>query len=78
MRITVVADETGAMIAAVHHPQGESVDEHPQGIRVVPQGGQVAVTVEAPEALAEREFGADYFEALRGYEIRDGSLIPRA
>jgi len=78
MRITVVTDETGRVIAAVQHPQGESRDDHPQGIRVVPQNGQVAVTVDAPEELHGREFGhPGYLDALRRYTVRDGYLVKR-
>ena len=78
MRITVVADETGTVIAAVQHPQGDSRDDHPQGIRVIPQNGQVAVTVDAPEELHGREFGRpEYLEALRQYTVRNGYLVRR-
>jgi hypothetical protein len=77
MRITVVADDSGTVIAAVHHPNGESLDDHPQGCRVVPQEGQSVVTMDAPGELAEREFGAEFFEALRGYVVRDKSLVAR-
>lgn len=77
MRITVVADESGTVIAAVHHPNGESLDEHPQGSRVVPQEGQLVVTIDAPEELAGCEPGAESFEVLRRYVVREGSLVAR-
>ena len=76
-RITVLADETGAVIGAVYHPQGESQLEDAQGSRVVPYKGQVAVTTDAPEELEGREFGAEYLEVLRRYVVREGSLVKR-
>ena len=77
MRITVLADESGTVIGVAQHPQGESRDSHPQGIRIVPRNGQVAVTIDAPEELAGRQLGAGYFQILRRYIVRGGSLVKR-
>jgi hypothetical protein len=79
MQLTVLADETGEVIGAMVHPgnQPSRPEQDPQGIRVVPAEGQVAVTVDAPEELVGREPNAEYFEALRGYVVADGSLVKR-
>jgi hypothetical protein len=79
MRLTVLADEAGEVIGAMGHPWGEPrrPEVDPEGIRVVPAPGQVAVTVDAPDELAGRELDAEYFETLRGYVVRDGGLVKR-
>jgi hypothetical protein len=48
MRLTVLADEAGEVIGAMGHPWGEPrrPEVDPEGIRVVPAPGQVAVTVD--------------------------------
>lgn len=75
MKITVVANESGEVIAAVVHVRGEMSSPDREGARVRPSDKQSVVTVEAPQELADRIPDAAYFDVLRQqYIVRDGSL----
>jgi len=72
-KITVVANESGEIIAAVVHSDPSDAGLH--GASVKPRPGQSAITVDAPEELAHRVPDAEYLKTLRhGYAIRDGAL----
>lgn len=78
MKITVVANESGEVIAAVVHPAGPMSHDDRHGARVKPSPRQSVVTVDAPDELAHRAPDAEYLEILRQrYTIRDGSLTKR-
>jgi hypothetical protein len=81
MLLTVLADEeTGEVIGVMGHPRNRAsrLEEDPEGVRVVPGEGQVAVTIDPPEELQGREPNAEYFDALRRHHVvRDGSLVKR-
>lgn len=78
MKITVVADESGDVIAAVVHIRAPMSEDDRRGPRVKPTEKQSVVTVDAPEELAHRTPDAEYLDILRQqYTIRDGSLKKR-
>jgi predicted NUDIX family NTP pyrophosphohydrolase len=78
MKITVVANESGDVIAAVVHPGGPMSHDSRDGARIKPSDKQSSVTVEAPDELAHRTPDSEYLEILRQqYTIREGSLTKR-
>lgn len=78
MKITVVANESGEVVAAVVHPHASPSQDDRHGIRVKPTEKQTVVTVDAPEELAHRAPDAEYLDILRQqYTIREGSLTKR-
>jgi hypothetical protein len=78
MKITVIANESGDVIAAVVHSRTPMSRDDRGGPRVKPSGKQSVVTVEAPEELAHRVPDAEYLDILQQqYAIRDGSLEKR-
>jgi hypothetical protein len=75
LKITVVANESGEVIAAVVHERGETSSPEYEGPRVKPSDNQSVVTVEAPQELADRTPDASYLDVLRQqYVVRNGSL----
>jgi hypothetical protein len=77
MKITVVADKSGEVIAALVHT-GPPMSEDDRVPRVKPTEEQTVVTVDAPEELAQRVPNAEYLDILRErYTIRDGYLQKR-
>lgn len=75
MKITVVANESGDVIAAVVHIRAPMSDDDRGGPRVKPTEKQSVVTVDAPEELAHRAADAEYLDILRQqYTISGGSL----
>jgi hypothetical protein len=77
MKITVVADNSGEVIAALVHT-GPPMSEDDRAARVKPTDEQTVVTVDAPEELAHRVPDAEYLDILRErYTIRDGYLQKR-
>jgi hypothetical protein len=77
MKITVVADKSGEVIAAVVHT-GPPMSEDDRAPRVKPTEEQTVVAVDAPEELAHRVPDAEYLDILRQrYTIKDGYLQKR-
>ena len=75
MKITVVANESGDIIAAVVHAFEPPSADDPDAIRVKPSPTQSAVTVDAPPEVANRRPDAEFLGILRrNYTIKDGSL----
>ncbi len=78
MKITVVANESGEVIAAVVHSGAPMSEDDRGGPRVKPSEKQSVVTVDAPEELAHRAPDAEYLDILRQqYTISYGSLKKR-
>jgi hypothetical protein len=77
MKITVVANKSGEVIAAVVHT-GPPMSEDDRTPRVKPTEEQEVVTVDAPEELTHRVPDAEYLDILRArYTIKDGYLQTR-
>lgn len=78
MKITVVANESGDVIAAVVHIRAPMSEDDRGEPRVKPSEKQSVVTVDAPDELAHRAADGEYLEILRQqYTISDGSLEKR-
>jgi hypothetical protein len=75
MKMTVVADESGEVVAAVVHAFDPSSKPNPEAPRVKPTPTQTVVTVDAPEELANRRPDPELMDVLRrDYTVRDGGL----
>ena len=76
MKLTVVADESGEVVAAVVHAFDPPSPENPEAPRVKPTPAQTVVTVDAPEELASRRPDPELMDVLRrDYAVKDGSLL---
>ena len=76
MKMTVVADESGEVIAAVVHAFEPASSENPEAPRVKPTPAQTVITVDAPDELANRRPDPELMDALRrDYSVKDGYLV---
>jgi hypothetical protein len=75
MKMTVLADESGEVVAAVVHAY-EPPSESPEAPRVKPTPAQTLITVDAPEELANRRPDPELMDLLRrDYSVKDGYLV---
>jgi hypothetical protein len=78
LKITVVANESGEVVAAIVHERGETSSPEYEEVRVKPSENRSVVTVEAPQELADRVPDAAYLDVLyQHYVVRNGSLERR-
>jgi hypothetical protein len=76
MKMTVVADESGEVIAAVVHSLEPAASEDREAPRVKPTPAQTVITVDAPDELANRRPDPELMDVLRrDYSVKDGYLV---
>jgi hypothetical protein len=76
MKMTVVADESGEVVAAVVHAFDPPSSPDSEAPRVKPTPAQTVVTVDAPDELANRRPDPELMDVLRrDYSVKDGYLV---